>query len=205
MRLSASFFDRDDVVQIAQDLLGKHICTQLEGELSVGRIVETEAYRAPEDRASHAYNNRLTLRTRTMFGPPGHAYIYLCYGIHHMFNFVTGPEGTAHAVLLRGIEPVEGITHMLKRRNLIRLEPKLSAGPGIACKALGLSTQYDGTSLLEPQSVVWVEDRDGIVSPKDIVQGTRVGVAYAGEDAFLPWRFSIRGNPYVSPGKGLTR
>jgi DNA-3-methyladenine glycosylase len=205
MRLEAGFFAHEDVVQIAQDLLGKYLCTQVEGALSVGRIVETEAYRAPEDRASHAYNNRLTSRTRTMFGPPGHAYIYLCYGVHHMFNFVTGPEGTAHAVLLRGIEPTEGIDYMLKRRNLNRLTPKISAGPGLACQALGLSTANNGISLLEPNSITWVEDRGGMVSPADIVHSTRVGVAYAGEDAFLPWRVSIRNNPYVSPGKGLTR
>jgi DNA-3-methyladenine glycosylase len=203
MRLDQSFFAREDVVQIARDLLGKRLCTCFEGRLTVGRIVETEAYRAPEDRASHAYGNRRTARTEVMFGPPGHAYVYLCYGIHHLFNFVTGPAGMAHAVLLRAIEPLEGLELMLQRRSMNALRPQLSAGPGVASKALGLHTAYNGHSLIEAESRIWVEDVEEVLAPENIVAGTRVGVAYAGLDAYLPWRFSMAGNRFVSPGKGL--
>lgn len=193
---------REDVVQISQELLGKHLVTNFDGQLTVGKIVETEAYRAPEDKASHAYGNRLTPRTKVMFEPGGHCYIYLCYGIHHLFNVVTASDGIAHAVLIRAIEPVWGIETMLQRRNMPQLKTNLSAGPGTCSQALGLTTAFSGFSLTDDTAMIWIET-PVVSEPFQIQSGTRVGVAYAEESAFLPWRFSIAGNKWVSKAKGL--
>ena len=201
-RLPESFFLTPDVVAVAKRLLGKVIVTNLDGGLSKGRIVETEAYRAPDDRACHAWNNRRTKRTETMFARGGTAYVYLCYGIHHLFNVVTGPEGTAHAVLVRGLEPLYNAELMLSRRNMDRVKPQLSGGPGVLSKAMGISTDLDGTYMPDLHSPLWLEDDGFRVSTENLVTGTRVGVDYAGERAFAPWRFSIRNNRFVSRGKG---
>lgn len=144
-RLPESFFQSTDVVAVAKQLLGKVVVTHINEGLTKGRIVETEAYRAPDDRACHAWNNRRTKRTETMFARGGTAYVYLCYGIHHLFNVVTGPEGTAHAVLIRGIEPLYNLDLMLSRRNMEQVRPQLSGGPGVLSKALGITTDLDGT------------------------------------------------------------
>lgn len=201
-RLNEAFYLREDVVQISQELLGKHLVTNFDGQLTVGKIVETEAYRAPEDKASHAYGNRLTPRTKVMFEPGGYCYIYLCYGIHHLFNVVTAPDGIAHAVLIRAIEPILGIETMLQRRNMTQLKTNLSAGPGTCSQALGLTTGSSGLSLTEDNAMIWIETP--VVSESFQIQSrTRVGVAYAEESAFLPWRFSIAGNKWVSKAKGL--
>jgi DNA-3-methyladenine glycosylase len=197
-RLAESFFLREDVVQVSQDLLGKHLVTCFDGHLTVGRIVETEAYRAPEDKASHAYGNRLTARTEVMFKSGGHAYIYLCYGIHHLFNVVTAPQGMAHAVLVRAIEPVHGIDTMLQRRQMLQLKPALSAGPGTASQALGLNRAYTGQFMLAEDSPFWIETPVVAQSIPSIRVGPRIGVAYAKECALWPWRFFIEGNPWVS-------
>lgn len=201
-RLPDSFFQSTDVVAVAKKLLGKVVVTNLGCEITRGRIVETEAYRAPDDRACHAWNNRRTKRTETMFARGGTAYVYLCYGIHHLFNVVTGPEGIAHAVLIRGLEPLQNTDLMLSRRSMDQVKPQLSGGPGVLSKAMGISTELDGTFMPDIQSPLWLED-DGFSLPaKDIVTGTRVGVDYAGDWAFAPWRFSIRNNRFVSKGKG---
>ena len=201
-RLNEAFYLREDVVQISQELLGKHLVTNFDGQLTVGKIVETEAYRAPEDKASHAYDNRLTPRTKVMFEPGGRCYIYLCYGIHHLFNVVTASDGIAHAVLIRAIEPVWGIETMLQRRNMPQLKTNLSAGPGTCSQALGLTTAFSGLSLTDDTAMIWIET-PVVSEPFQIQSGTRVGVAYAEESAFLPWRFSIAGNKWVSKAKGL--
>ena len=156
--LPKSFYARTDVVQVSKDLLGKSLVTNFNGQRTVGKIVETEAYRAPDDKACHAYNNRRTKRTEIMFKEGGCAYVYLCYGIHHLFNVVTGPKDMAHAVLIRGIEPIDGLETMLKRRNQTKLKSNLTAGPGILSKALGISTQHTGLSLLSAKSNIWIED-----------------------------------------------
>ena len=201
-RLNEAFYLREDVVQISKELLGKHLVTNFEGQLTIGKIVETEAYRAPEDKASHAYGNRLTPRTKVMFEPGGHCYIYLCYGIHHLFNVVTASDGIAHAVLIRAIEPVWGIETMLQRRNMPQLKTNLSAGPGTCSQALGLTTASSGLSLTDDASPVWIET-PAVFETFEIQTGTRVGVAYAEESAFWPWRFNIAGNKWVSKAKGL--
>lgn len=192
-RPDASFYRREDVVLIARELLGKYLVTDFPEGRTAGRIVETEAYRGPEDRASHAWNNRRTARTKVMFEAGGVAYIYLCYGIHHLFNVVTGPGGMPHAVLIRALEPLENLELMLRRRSMAALSPRLTAGPGALSRAMGLTTSLSGISLLDVQSPVWIEDRGDRVSDAEIISGPRVGVEYAGACALRPWRFRIRG------------
>ena len=196
-RLPPSFYLRTDVVQVARDLLGKILVTEFDGRRTAGIITETEAYRAPEDRASHAYNNRRTARTEVMFAEGGHAYVYLCYGIHHLFNVVTATKDTAHAVLIRAIEPLEGLEWMQERRLIKnKMSPALTTGPGALSQALGLSTRWTGQSLLLPDSPVWLEDRGILVSEEAIAAGKRIGVDYAGECAEWPWRFWLRTSWY---------
>lgn len=201
MVLPESFYRRDDVVAIAQQLLGKVLVSRIGGELTAGMITETEAYAGVTDRASHAYGGRHTARTGVMYAPGGVAYVYLCYGIHHLFNVVTNVAGIPHAVLIRAIEPVEGISHMLLRRGRAVLAPAVTAGPGALTVALGITTSHTSLSLQGPE--ITIEDRNINFDEQEIIKSTRVGVAYAAEDALLPYRFSIRGNKYVSRGKGL--
>jgi DNA-3-methyladenine glycosylase len=201
MILPESFYTRKDVVKIAKELLGKVLVTNFDGILTSGMIVETEAYAGISDKASHASGGRRTNRTETMYAKGGTAYVYLCYGIHHLFNVVTNVEDVPHAVLIRGLEPLEGIDMMLARRRKEKVEPSLTAGPGALSVAMGIYTNHSGDSLQGPE--LWIEDRGIKISAKDIVAGTRVGVAYAAEDALLPYRFSVKGNKFVSKGKGL--
>lgn len=199
-KLSNAFYERADVVKIAQELLGKLLVTEIGGLRTSGRIVETEAYAGKTDRASHAWNDRRTRRTETIYSHGGVVYVYLCYGIHHLFNVVTNQREVPHAVLVRGLEPVEGIDTMLWRCGKQKLDTTLTAGPGSLSKALGITTALTGESL--SGDVLWIEDAPRI--PKtQIVAGTRVGVAYALDDAYLPYRFSVKGNKWVSKGKGL--
>ena len=201
MILPESFYTRKDVVKIAKELLGKVLVTKFDGITTSGIIVETEAYAGAGDKASHASGGRRTARTEIMYANGGTAYVYLCYGIHHLFNVVTNVKDTPHAILIRGIEPLEGIDEMLNRRGKEQLSPSLTAGPGALSVALGIHTWHSGYSLSGPE--IQIEDRGIKVSARNIAAGTRVGVAYAQEDALLPYRFSIRGNKYVSKGKGL--
>ena len=201
MVLPKSFYTRSDVVQISRELLGKVLITEIGGSRTAGMIVETEAYAGPTDKACHAFCNRRTRRTNVMFAEGGVAYVYLCYGIHHLLNVVTHVAEEPYAVLIRGIEPLEGIDAMLERRGAMVLKPALTAGPGSLSAAMGITTGLSGTSLQGPE--IWIEDRGMKIPSKDIIAGTRVGVAYAAEDALLPYRFSIRDNKYVSKGKGL--
>ena len=196
-RLPPSFYLRTDVVQVARDLLGKVLVTEFDGRRTAGIITETEAYRAPDDRASHAFNNRRTARTEVMFAEGGHAYVYLCYGIHHLFNVVTATKDTAHAVLIRAIEPLDGLEWMQERRLIKnKTSPALTTGPGALSQALGLSTRWTGQSLLLPDTPVWLEDRGIPVSAEDIAAGKRIGVDYAGECAEWPWRFWLGTSRY---------
>jgi len=201
MKLPESFYSRADVVKIAKELLGKVLVTEFGGMHTAGIIVETEAYAGVTDKASHAYGNRRTNRTEVMYMHGGAAYVYLCYGIHHLFNVVTNVQDEPHAVLVRGLEPIEGIDIMLARRNKAKLQPSLTAGPGALSMAMGISTQHTG--LLLNEDLIYIEDRGIKVSNRNIVAETRVGVAYAMDDALRPYRFSMKGNPYVSKGKGL--
>ena len=201
MILPDSFYRRKDVVKIAKELLGKCLVTKFDGCITSGIIVETEAYAGAADKASHAFANRRTNRTEIMYMHGGVAYVYLCYGIHHLFNVVTNVEDVPHAILIRAIEPVEGIEYMLERRGKEKLTPALTAGPGAMSMALGIHTRHTGLLLSGPQ--IYIEDRGLRPKNADVVVATRVGVAYAQEDAMLPYRFSLKGNIYVSKGKGL--
>jgi DNA-3-methyladenine glycosylase len=201
MKLPESFYSRADVAKIAKELLGKVLVTEFGGMHTAGIIVETEAYAGVTDKASHAYGSRRTNRTEVMYMHGGAAYVYLCYGLHHLFNVVTNVQDVPHAVLIRGLEPIEGLEIMLARRNKAKLQPSLTAGPGALSMAMGISTKHTG--LLLKEDLIYIEDRGIKVSGKNIVAETRVGVAYAMDDALRPYRFSIKDNPYVSKGKGL--
>lgn len=198
MSLPKSFFIRDDVVQLSKELLGKYLVTEWEGVRTVGKIVETEAYRGPEDKASHAWNNRRTKRTSVMFEEGGLAYVYLCYGVHHLFNVVTGPEGAPHAVLIRALEPVEGTDQMLERRNMQSIMPRLCAGPGSLSRAMGICTEHTGTALYQAHSPIQIEDWGETVSEENIIASPRVGVDYAAECALWKWRFRIKNSIWTS-------
>jgi DNA-3-methyladenine glycosylase len=201
--LPKPFYLASDVQQIAQNLLGKILWTNFENQVSYGRIVETEAYQAPEDKASHAYNWKKTKRTQTMFLEGGHSYIYLCYGIHHLFNVVTGPENLPHAVLIRGLEPVKGLPFMAARTNKSEFSTSLSNGPGSLSKALGISTKHDATKLYEPKSLICIKEDGFQVAKSEIIAGPRVGIAYAEDYISKPWRYFIKGNPWVSNKDGI--
>ena len=196
MKLSPSFYQRNDVVTISRELLGKYLFTCIDGELTGGYIVETEAYNGIIDRASHSFGNRLTHRTQTMYQEGGIAYVYLCYGIHEMFNVVTSVEGQPHAILIRAIQPTDGIDIMLYRREMLTLKPNITSGPGSVAKALGISRKINAISL--QSDTLWVEDRGMVISDDNIAAVPRIGVAYAKEDALLPYRFYVKGNIYIS-------
>ena len=199
MKLTRSFYERDDVLLIARDLLGKWLCTNIGNHLTIGVITEVEAYRGRNDQACHANNNRRTLRTEVMYGRGGVAYVYLCYGIHHLFNIVTNREGLADAVLIRSIQPISGMDVMVSRRNVKKESPLMSSGPGSMSKSLGITTELYGTDLLG--NTIWVEDQGIEVAKSDLMESPRIGVEYAGEDAKLPWRFFLRDNQFVSKRK----
>ncbi len=179
---------------ISKQLLGKYLFTRINNTLTGGIIVETEAYAGPEDRASHAYGNRRTKRTETMFHEGGIAYVYFCYGMHYLFNIVTNVEGIPHAILIRALQPACGITTMLKRRHKEKLDHTIAGGPGSLTKAMGINTCHNGMSVTGP--VIWLEHRGIEINSKQIIAGPRIGVAYAGKDAKLPWRFRI--NPDIA-------
>ena len=188
--LPRSFYRRPDVVRIARDLLGKFLVTRIDGHLTSGMIVETEAYEGITDRASHAYGNRFTERTRIMYEEGGTAYIYLCYGIHSLFNIVTHGKGIPHAVLIRGIRAEEGKSFMLARAGKARIDKDFGIGPGKVSKILGIHYSLTGTDLTLGK-IIWVEDRGVKIEPSRILASPRIGVEYSGEDALLPYRFRI--------------
>jgi DNA-3-methyladenine glycosylase len=194
-KLPPSFYERADVVQIARELLGTVLVTAWDGVRTTGRIVETEAYAGQHDKASHAYRGH-TPRTRVLFETTGTAYVYLCYGLHQMFNIATNLPGIPHAILIRAVEPLEGIYAMLQRTGKKVLDATLTRGPGNVGKAFGFHRSQTGLSLQGDD--LFIADDGYIVEPGKIGVSPRIGVAYAGEDAHLPYRFYIKGNPYVS-------
>lgn len=195
-KLPTDFYERDDVVQISRELIGKVLCSNINGIFTSGIIVEAEAYNGRTDRACHAYPEIRTPRTSILYEHPGAAYVYLCYGIHHLFNIVTNRKGLADAILIRGLEPLEGIEHMLKRRGKVNLQPSLTNGPGKLTQAMGITTHHYGTDLQGDK--IWIEDRGLRYDESQIVSAARIGVDYAGEDAFLPWRFYLKNSKWVS-------
>jgi DNA-3-methyladenine glycosylase len=186
-KLSAEFYKDKDVVKLSKQLLGKVLCSFIDKQYTSGIITETEAYEGIIDKASHAYNNRRTARTEIMFGEGGKSYVYLCYGIHHLFNVVTNEEDHPHAVLVRAIEPLDGIDIILQRRKKASPSKDLTVGPGKVSEALGIKTKHTGLELTG--DVIWIEDRGIKVNEKDITAGPRVGVDYAGDHALWPYRF----------------
>ena len=196
-KLSKNFYHREDVITISKELLGKILITNFNENLTSGMIVETEAYAGLTDKASHAYNGKRTPRTKTMYKSGGVAYVYLCYGIHHLFNIVTNVKNIPHAVLIRAIQPQEGLNIMLNRRAKTKKTFSLTAGPDSLSKALGISIKKSGISLLSNH--IWVEDQNISLKNRDIIASPRVGVQFAEEDAKNHWRFRIKNNPWVSP------
>lgn len=194
-KLPDSFYLRHDVLQISRDLIGKVLVTNFNGEYTSGRIIETEAYQGEIDRASHASKGR-TPRTEVMFGAGGRAYVYLCYGIHQMFNIVTNAEGTPHAILIRAVEPIEGIDIMLQRTGKKKLDETLTRGPGNVGKAFGFHTSQCGHSLQSNE--LYIADDGFQYMPYEIHTSPRIGVDYAGEHAAWHYRFYVKGNKYVS-------
>lgn len=199
MKLSLSYYSNQDVLFLAKDLLGKVLFTEINGNITAGIIVETEAYFGIQDKASHAYGGRRTERTETLYSHGGISYVYLCYGIHHLFNVVTSVENDPHAVLIRAIEPLIGKEIMESRRNMPASKAAISSGPGSAAKALGIDRTFNQKDLSGAE--IWIENQHTQYSSEEIESGPRVGVAYAGEDALLPWRFWVKGNKYVSKYK----
>ena len=186
-------------VPLARQLIGAEIVTLMDGVETGVFITETEAYFAPDDRASHAFGNKRTGRTEVFFHRAGTAYVYLCYGIHEMFNVVTGPEGTPHAILVRAGEPSRGVAHIMARRKMKKIGPKLSTGPGVLTKALGIDRRFNGVDLLDPAGKIRLLLPEEALPEHEVIATTRVGIDYAGEPwASKPWRFCRRGSVYVS-------
>lgn len=195
-KIPLSFYARKDVVQIAKELVGKIIITRFDGKITSGRIVETEAYVGLTDKASHSFGGRRTSRNEHMYAAPGTAYVYICYGLHHMMNVVTNEKNIPDAILIRAIEPLEGIDMMLKRTGKKILDKTLTRGPGNVGKALGIFKHHSGDHLLDEN--IYIAD-DGIKIPDEKIGiSKRIGVESAEKDAWLPYRFYLKENKYVS-------
>jgi DNA-3-methyladenine glycosylase len=195
MKLEEHFYQGNNVVKIARELLGKSLYTRIDGVLTGGRIVETEAY-SWKERGCHAFGARKTLRNAIMFEKGGYAYVYMCYGIHYLFNVVTNKVNTPEAVLIRAVEPIAGLEEIKMRRHFVKNEFQLTSGPGKLTRALAIDRSFNGKFLLDDE--IWIEDSGTKVAAKNILASERIGIDYAGEDARLPWRFSIQGNSWVS-------
>lgn len=194
-KLTRDFYTRADTLQIARELLGKTLVVPDEnGERVSGIVVETEAYLGIEDKAAHSYNNRRTKRTETMFALGGTAYIFFIYGMYYQFNVVTGEIGMPHAVLIRAVEPLGNIEAMRTRRGQMK-DQNLTSGPGKLCIALGIDKTFNNSDLLGDQ--VWLE-KGAKITDVEIASGKRIGIDYAEEYAEKPWRFWLKGNPFVS-------
>ena len=201
--LPREFYTRRGVLTVARELLGQRLVVPApDGTRVAGSIVELEAYRAPHDRASHAHGGRRTRRTETMYRIGGTAYVYFVYGMHYQFNVVTSVEHVPHAILIRALEPLEGLEIMRRRRGGVP-DHELTNGPGKLCQALGIDRALDGADLLGPR--VWIERARRLLGPSAVARGPRIGIDYAGAWALMPWRFWIRGNRFVSRPSGPGR
>ena len=199
-KLGIQFYDREDVVAIARELIGKIIITKFDGVTCSGRIVETEAYIGLTDKASHSFAGKRTARNEHMYASPATSYVYICYGMHHLFNVVTNKKDVPDAVLIRAVEPLKGITTMLMRTNKKKLDNSLTKGPGNVGKALGISKAHSGLNLLGNK--IFIVEDDGAINkpiPDQLIGSSkRIGVESAGAAALLPYRFYLKGNKYVS-------
>lgn len=189
MKLPSSYYLTNDVVAIAKDLIGKEIFTNIDGEFSSGVIIETEAYAGVTDKASHAYGGRRTKRTEIMFANGGVAYVYLCYGIHSLFNIVCSELDVPNAVLIRGIKAAHGSELIRKRMTKSKFNNGMIRGPGLVTKAMGINVSHNGTELLG--NTIWLEKNDFNFDASKISITTRIGIEYAAEDALLPYRFVL--------------
>ena len=194
MILPYAFYSREDVVLIARELIGKVLVSRINGITTSGIIYETEAYNGIIDSASHAFGGRRTARTEIMYHDGGTAYVYLCYGMHSLFNVVTNRIDIPHAVLVRAVKPLDNPWIMLKRTGKPKLVKNIGDGPGKVAKLLGIHFSHTGRSLLRKPSKaeedgIWIEDRGISIDPSRIWPGPRIGVEYAGKDAKLPYRF----------------
>jgi len=189
MKLSKKYYRNEDVVYLAKDLLGKLLLSEIDGVKTGGIITETEAY-CESEKGCHAYNQRKTERTKIMFEEGGLSYVYFCYGMHHLFNIVTGRKDVAQAVLIRAIQPTIGVETILQRRHATGVTKNLCNGPGKVCQALGISKQHYGIHLTDKE--IWIETTKTKINTADIFTTTRIGIPYAGEDAMLPWRFILK-------------
>ena len=202
-KLPREFYTRADVLTVARQLLGQRLVVPArDGTRVSGVIVETEAYRGPQDRASHAYGGRRTNRTETMYQIGGTAYVYFVYGMYYQFNVVTNLDEIPHAVLVRALEPVEGV-ELMRRRRLGQSDHNLTNGPGKLCIALGIDRRFDRADLLGHR--VWIEEGERRISRSAIACGPRIGVEYAEDWVNRPWRFWIRNNLFVSRRDNPTR
>ncbi len=198
-KLPIDFYDRDDVVQIAKDLLGKILVTKLEGVITSGIIVETEAYIGLTDKASHSFGGKRTARNEHMYAAAGTGYVYICYGMHHLFNVVTNKQNTPDAVLIRAVEPLLGIETMLKRTGKKIFDNTLTKGPGNVGKALGILKHHSGLNLMGNKIFICERRHDGSKPPDALIGcSKRIGVESSGAAALLPYRFYIKGNRFVS-------
>ncbi len=195
-KLTAEFYERIDVLQIAKELIGKIIITKFNNQVTSGRIVETEAYIGLTDKASHSYGGKRTARNEHMYATGGTSYVYICYGLHHLFNVVTNKKDKPDAVLIRALEPVKGVAIMLKRTGKLVPDYTLTKGPGNAAKALGISKIHSGISLFKNE--IFIVDDGAKFTSALIGKSKRIGVEAAGEAALKPYRFYVKGNPYVS-------
>ena len=195
-KLPVEFYKRKDVVLIARELIGKIIVTNFDGITTSGRIVETEAYIGLTDKASHSFGRRRTARNDHMYAAAGTAYVYICYGMHHLFNVVTNKKDIPDAVLIRAVEPLTGVDIMLQRTGRQKIDNTLTKGPGNAARALGISKNNSGLNLLQQE--IFIAADNFIIKKKQIGTSRRIGVESAGEAALLPYRFYVKGNPFVS-------
>ena len=195
-KLPVQFYKRPDVLLVARELIGKIIVTNFNGLITCARIVETEAYAGLTDRASHAFAGKRTARNEHMYAAAGTAYVYICYGMHHLFNVVTNSKNIPDAVLIRAVEPVAGIDIMLKRTGKKKLDNSLTKGPGNTAKALGILKQHSGTYLLKDE--IYIAD-DGFVIEENLTGiSSRIGIENTADAVQKPYRFYLKGNPFVS-------
>lgn len=186
--LQREFFARP-TLRVARALLGKILVHHGRGGLTAGRIVEVEAYRGPADRAAHTWGGRRTPRNETMWGPAGHLYVYFTYGMHYCCNVVTRDAGRPEAVLVRALEPLEGMGLMRRRRGNAALpDAALCRGPANLCRAMGIDRRADGTDLTRGRIVLLDAP---MIAARRVARAPRIGIAYAGTDAALPWRFFV--------------
>ncbi|MEO7766493.1 MAG: DNA-3-methyladenine glycosylase [Ferruginibacter sp.] len=195
-KLTIDFYNRKNVLQIAKELLGKVVVTNIDGVVTSGRIVETEAYNGINDRASHAWLGKRTARNEQMYAQAATAYVYICYGIHSMLNVVTNEKDIPEAVLIRALEPLQGIDKMLERTGKKQPDNSLTRGPGNVGKALGIYKIHSGVDLLN--NTIYIASDNYNPAENQIGISKRIGIDYAGQDALLPYRFYIKGNKYVS-------